>query len=129
MIKSKTLKLTSKDLELKKLAENLYREMFGEDLNLDNVKFNSRISRKLGYVKGIKYYKTQHFEIMELGISNKLIDDMDRLIKVIKHELIHVYCIREYGEHGHGYYFKKLSIKFKIHYVNNYTGRLMFTCS
>lgn len=120
---------TKRDLELKKMAENLYKEMFNENLELDNVKFNSRISRKLGYVKAVRFYGSDIIQITELGVSDKLIHDMDKMILTIKHELVHIYCMRKYKEVGHGYYFKKIAIKFKIYYYNKRTGRFMFTCA
>ncbi len=85
---------TKRDLELKKMAENLYKEMFNENLELDNVKFNSRISRKLGYVKAVRFYGSDIIQITELGVSDKLIHDMDKMILTIKHELVHIYCLR-----------------------------------
>jgi hypothetical protein len=123
-------KATQHDRELITLASNLYRDMFNEELNLTNIRFNSRITRRLGFVRYIRNNETGlPVSVTGMEISDKLIDNMDRLMLVLRHELIHIYCIRKYQEAGHTGYFQKYSNKFKTYFVNPRTGRFMYTCA
>ncbi len=108
----------NKDLE--KLAKNLYKQMFNEELKIP-VMFNSRFSNTYGQVTS--YCQSNTYLVEKLEISTCLRNNMDLLIFILKHELIHVWLTSKKGIHGHGKEFRALANKMGIFTINPRTGK------
>jgi len=110
--------------DLQKLARNLYKEMFGEELKIPVI-FNTGFSRTLGRA----YYRLvgNRYTPTRLEIASNLTDNFEHLMFTLKHELIHVYLYDKFADDTHGKRFQNYATKFGAYTINPYTGRKSFT--
>jgi predicted SprT family Zn-dependent metalloprotease len=90
--------------------------MFKEDLDIP-VTFNNRLSRSLG----LTFFRNN--KVSKIDLSSKLKNNINTLLFVLKHELIHVYCINKGVDSGHGEVFKSIANSKGVYTVNPRTKR------
>jgi Zn-dependent peptidase ImmA (M78 family) len=112
----------TKDLE--KLAKNLYKEMFGEVLEIPVI-FNKAFITTLGRA----FYKPvgNRYKPTRLEIAYNLTNNLEHLLFTLKHELIHIYLYDKFVDNTHGKRFQNYAIKYGAYTINPHTGRKSFT--
>lgn len=93
------------------LAESLYREMFGEELNLP-ISYNPAFTISLG-----ETFSTRAGRILtptNIEIAERLKKDPDLLSVVLKNQLIYAHCMKQYKETPRAKIFRDLCKRFGV---------------